>query len=789
MADKLPSKEIQDDLKYVVEYFEKEDIATRQQQIRQWKELKYYWNGFTNIWWSEVAHDFRTWSYQNIGNDTNNDSAYYDKRVNVFRAYLESIIAALSVNIPSVRCQPDDPDNPLDISTAKAGDIISQQVYKHNDVILLWLHALYIYCTEGMIAAYNYPKEDYEYGSYEVNEYEDAIEENYICPNCGVNIPDEQFTNQLRDQFQPDDSSIELDDVIINQGQVICPQCAVALDPMLQKEPLTVTRLVGVTSKPKSRQCIECYGGLYVKVANYAIQQKDTPYLIFAYETNYVNVLERYPHLSEQIKGSGGNVSQQLSGLNDPYERWGRLPINNWGDYPKDTPTVRNCWLRPCAFNVLDKEKADRLKKLYPDGAKVVLANDLFAGVCNEALDDCWTLTYNPLSDYLHHEPLGNLLKSVQDITNDLVSLTLQTIEHGITQMFVDPAVVNLNAYKQSEVRPGDLFAAKPVSGKSVGDAFFQAKTATLSGEVLPFGEKIQELGQTVSGAQPQIFGGAAPNSSKTAAQYSMARAQALQRLQTPWKMLTVWWKNIFGKVIPAYIQDIQSDERFVTKDKLGNYVNVFVRKAQLAGKIGEIELEASENVPLTWSQRKDVLMQLMQAGNPMVMEALADPENLPLLKEAIGLYDFQLPGEDDRQKQYEEIRLLVESEPITIPGGIGPDGMPTEQQLPSIEVDPLLDNHQLEADICRRWLISDAGRITKIENPPGYHNVLLHMQAHMMIIQQQMMQSQQQGNAAPGNENEGNKNPQQTNSNDSGNNNQQQKPVAQQVKQNVGTF
>jgi len=786
MADKLPSEEVQRLLKRCVDHFDREDFSVRQRMIRQLKELKYYWNGFTNIWWDSVAHDFRTWTREE--SNTNSDEDYYDKRVNVYRAYLEAIIAALSVNIPAIRCAPDNPDNPNDISTAKAGNVIAELVYKHNDVILLWLHALYIYCTEGMVAAYNYTKEDFAYGSYETDEEKQVTEEAYVCPTCGERMIDEEFTDQLQDRFAPDESDVPLDDITINEGVPICPVCASQLDPEMQKQPLIVTRVVGVTKHPKTRQCIECYGGLYIKIANYAMQQKDTPYLIWAYETNFVNVIERYPHLKDKIRGSG--PSQNIVGTGDPYERWGRLPVNYAGEFPMDTPTVRNTWLRPCAFNILEPDNTAKLKKLYPDGAKVVLVNEEFGAACNESLDDCWTLTYNPLADHLNHDALGMQLRGVQDITNDLVSLVLQTIEHGIPQTFVDTQVVNLNQYKQSQVRPGDIYGAKPASGQKVGDAFFQVSTATLSQEVLPFGEKIQEFAQLVSGALPQIFGGAAPNSSKTAAQYSMARAQALQRLQTPWKMLTVWWKNIFGKVIPAYIEDLQADERIVTKDKMGNYVNTFLRKSQLIGKIGEIELEASENVPLTWSQKKDVIMQLLQAGNPIVMEALADPENLPLLKEAIGLTDFQLPGEDERQAEYDEIQQLINSEPMQTGVQVDPmTGMMTPPQtLPSVPIDPILDNHPLRAEIDRRWLISEAGRVAKIENPAGYQNVLLHFQQHTQIIQMQQMQqqAQQQANAAPDDEQGKEKG---GDTNESGNPNQQQKPAAQQVKQNVGTF
>src|SRR3990167_4764797 len=137
-------------LKQVCDHFDQEDRAVRERQIRTWKKLKYYWNGFQRVWWSEVAHDWRI--------------AAFDKPINIFRAYLESIIAALSVTVPPIKCFPDDAENNLDLETAKAGDRIAKLVFKHNDAPLLWVHALFIFCTEGMIAAYNYAKEDKSYG-------------------------------------------------------------------------------------------------------------------------------------------------------------------------------------------------------------------------------------------------------------------------------------------------------------------------------------------------------------------------------------------------------------------------------------------------------------------------------------------------------------------------------------------------------------------------------------------------------------------------------------------------
>lgn len=715
----LPDEKIQHLLKTVANHFDQEDRSARERQLRSWRRLKLLWEGFTRVWYDSVAHDWRVYDEESI-TDSNFDQSYYDKPINVFRAYLESIIAALSITVPGIKCYPEDADNPLDLSTAKAGDRISQLIYRHNDVAMLWLHALYILCTEGMVACYTYPKEDESYGTYKEDKYEDVTVANFICPSCG-----EKYEENLG----------------------ICPECDTELP--VEPELSVISNLVSSDFKAKTRVCLECYGGLYIKVPNYAMRQADVPYLIFSYETHYTNAIERYDHLRDKLTGNS-KIGPASGGMYDPFEQWARLSPQYKGEYPVNNVTVRNTWLRPSSFNVLDADDAKLLKDKYPMGVKVVLIGDEFAEACPQCLDECWTIMYNPLSDYIHQQPLGSLLVNVQDITNDIISLTLQTMEHGISQTFADPSVLNFDQYRQTEAAPGSIYPAMAKSGKSVSEGFFETRTATLSAEVLPFFNQIQSMGQVVSGAQPSLFGGMLEGS-RTASEYSMSRAQALQRLQNVWKMLTTWWKEVFGKAIPMYISEIADDEKSVEMDSQGNFINVFVRKAELEGKIGRVELEANENLPITWSQRKDIYMQLLESQNPQVLEALASPENIKNLSEAIGLDDFVVPGEDDRQKQYEEIRKLINSEPISQP--VPEDQMlmaiesgmpmPPDIEVSSVEIDPDLDNHDIEAEICRTYLVSEAGRLLKIENPVGYKNVLLHMKAHMEMIRQAMAAQQ----------------------------------------------
>lgn len=739
------SYELDDDivqaLKHIVDEFEIDERPVREKQIRQWKKLWYYFESFTRIWWDDVAHDWRIFD-DGYGYESNG-AGWYDKPMNVYRAYLESIIAALSSTVPPIKALPDDADNTLDVLTAKGATKIAELIYKHNDATLLWPKALWTYCTQGMIAAYTYTDSDEKYGTVNVPDYEDEEVEMgvHYCTNCGANLTnlDTEAAFKLAideaNEFDPGNDDRELHYLLRNnENKVICPSCAAEIDPELRQEKFIVPRLVGNKSQPKSRQCIEILGGLYVKVPNWARCQKEIPYLGYSYETGTGNIYQQWPHLRGKLQGNNETIDG-FSG-SELYERWGRLSPQYYGQYPRKTPTVRHWWLRTAAFEeVLDDEIRKKLFKKFPDGCCITWVNDNFAEAYNENLDDHWTITKNPLSAYVHFDPIGQLLVSVQDITQDLISLTLQTIEHGVPQVFADPSVLNFDEYRNTEVLPGGIYPARPKSGKQLSDGFYMVSTATLSQQVQPFGDQIQSLGQFVSGAMPAIWGGEqAGGTSRTAAQASMSRNQSLQRLQTTWKMISIFWKEIFAKTIPAYIKEMKDDEKIV-KQQHGSFINEWIRKADLEGNIGEIEVEVSDQLPATFGQVRDQLMSLIELNNPQILEILGMPDNLDTVQNyVLGGTGLKAPGETDREKQYEEIQMLLKSGPI--PGAINPQtGQPEEQ--PSVMPEFEVDNHQVEGDICRSWLVSEAGRNAKIDNPDGYKNVLLHLKVHIQMLQQ----------------------------------------------------
>ena len=46
-------------LKQLVDHFDDEDRAVRDRQIRTWRRLKLLWENIQNVYYSEVAHDWR----------------------------------------------------------------------------------------------------------------------------------------------------------------------------------------------------------------------------------------------------------------------------------------------------------------------------------------------------------------------------------------------------------------------------------------------------------------------------------------------------------------------------------------------------------------------------------------------------------------------------------------------------------------------------------------------------------------------------------------------------------
>lgn len=744
MQDEIPQEEeeqfpeeLSNALLNILRKYDVEDRSARNWQVRLWKKLENYFKSFQTIFWDDVAHDYRSplfvsdWSQLTPNPNIDIDPGIYPRIVNIYRAYMESIIAALSSGIPYVRFYPEDADNGSDLETAKAYSKISQLIEQQNKSEFLFMHALFILCNQSFVACYNYAHESEEYGTTTKKIFgkRDFIQVDKVCPNCGMELSSEE---QIKEEYLPE-QEFEPEE---------CPQCGEVTAPVaIPGQESTQTVQTGEQEVGKTRVLLEVYGPLNVKVPTWVRRQKDTPYLSLETEIDISLAKALYPKIADKI-----TTTNSL----DTYDRWGRQSLEFAGNTESQQITLRRSWIRNWAFEKCEDEATrDQLKQLYPNGCYVVFCNDIYAESYEEKLDDHWTITETPLSSKIHAEPLGFSLMYIQEMVNDLINITMQTCQFGIAEMFADPEVVNFEVYGESENAPGTLFPAIPKRGSSsLQESFFQSKPATLSREIEPFKETLMQAGQLVSGALPSIFGGINPGGSKTLGEYEQSRTQAMQRLSLTWKMLVLWWTKIQEKAVTEHVGHMLEDEKIVQKQGEG-FVNSWIRKSELTGSVGRAVSESSDQLPISWQQKNGLFFQLVGLNNEMINSALFTPENAELLASIIGMSELKIPGAEDRIKQLLEIAELIKAQPTQDPMMDQMTGQPvidpaTGQpvlgpQQSTIPIEPNVDNHEVHIQVSLAWLNGEAGRVTKETNPGGYQNVVAHLMEHNQFLMSQM--------------------------------------------------
>lgn len=770
-------------LSEIIDHLEKHDKYARDVQIKKWRKQMLYWDNVQYIWWSDMAFDWRTPDQvreEDPGNSL--DPALYAKIINIYRAYGEVIIAAMSTALPTVPFVPDNAENPDDISTAKAYTKIGMLIQKHNFAELLFMKALYILYNQGVVFGYNENRASGKYGVYEkpVISEVNVVTREYYCANCGYSLGSDEISanppgapptapvgglppfgeeemdpatnpsppNPEPTAMPPEAPQPSMPPAAHNAiGIQQCPQCGYENMPESDDYEELIDRIVGYENVPKSRECLEIYGPLNVKVSPWATKKEDLPYLMLETEEHYAKLQDIYPEIAERI--------QPLMDL-DSFDRSMRTNQMYKGDVATDLCTTRRVWLAPWSFNILGvgnrDDEIETLKEMYPNGVYAVVINkDLVVEGVPDKLTDHWTMTEHPLAESLHAESVGSSVIPIQDMTNEGWNLTLEGIEFGIPELYADPDVLDFDSYSRSEARPGQISPAKAPAGQNLSAGFFEAKTSSISQEIDKFLNRLERVGQFVSGALPTVFGGSISGGSGTAKEYEMSRAQALQRLQITWKIVKIWWAQMLSKSVRSFAINMMEDEKYVEK-RGSTYINVWIRKTHLTGKVGEVEPDVNESFPISWAQKRDMILNLFQSGNEDVMQVLRHPENAGLVAMIIGVPELYIPGDDDRNKQLIEIGELIQAEPIM--GAMGPDGMPGMPES-TVPIDPSLDNNEIEMMTCQAWLKSEIGLQYKKENPGAYANVLIHMQAHQMVVQQQQMQEQmmmaQQGQGPEG--------------------------------------
>lgn len=724
-TDKV-SETCQKALLHILEEIEKEDDYIRQRLLREAKQNELYWHQFQYLFWDERVQDYRIPTQDVIEQFSSREEIkfIYDYVVNIFKAHGLSIIAALSAEIPGVPFSPMNAESAEDKEAAQQAEELGKIIQRSNRAKLIFYHALFTLYTNHYVVAYNcFKRNKDKYGGViEIPKFEKKKSkgpDSYSCPGEDCDFESEEKLQE-------------------------CPHCGGPLD-YKEGEEIENLEKVGVDEVERGMEEITIKGTLNWKIPLYASNQDACGYAIEYCDAHYAWLRKNFPSINREKLTNRGAT--------DNFEKIARMPSTGgmYSDsYTQSLLTLKRVWLRPWMYDLLnDENEIKELNEKYPSGvyfAAVDCGSMEFAEGRPEMLDDHITITKGDLSRTIHGDPLGKPLIPLQDLENMVANLLTESLEHSVPSTFADPEILDFEVYSKQEVLPGMVYPSKTSltnPNRTMEDYFYTMKTSTLPKEGVDFDRIVESKAQFVVGAFPSIFGGPQTQGSKTLGEYQESRGYALQRLSIPYQLLFFWWADVIYKCVKDYIKNMVADEKHTIQITDKKFDTVELLKDSFAeGRFELLIPEAATDLPVSYSQKRTTLQQMVQLNSDILNEFLFSPENRAITLRYLGLEELTDLDGNETMKQLVEIEQLLKEEPI-----IGPDGM----EAPSVPVEMDIDDPEIHLRVIKSFAAGRSGRWHKKNNPNGYKNMLLHGKAHKMLMMQEMMMQQGPPPETPG--------------------------------------
>lgn len=752
-----PSEEKKEDFERlvtsIINSIDVQERPSREVLVRLWKYMELLWGGITSYYWNSQSAQWRPITYDDLkglSDTVEFDPSLLNKNVNLIRPYGESLVGVLTTTLPRTKYFPANADKVEDINTAKVSSIIEKRIVSDNFMKIKVIEILVKLFNGGFAAAYNYSHISPEYGVYKkpvevAKSYETT---SLQCSSCGMEISSdkkelkENTENIESGTDEPINEEQSLEEEVPEIEETTCPHCQELNAPLVNKEN-SLEYENEFKDVPKSRQLIKIYGPLHVKIPVKASCKEEVLWLILEEELHESQAKSMYPEYWDKIHG--GDAVADLS-----LDRYARAQYENMAETGINYVTMRKVWLRPSAYPMIgNKEEYETLLNEYSKGLVAVFAGSEYLFCEESIMDEHWTLSFNPLYNRVYGDPLGKALVPLQEVANEIYQLEVDTFKHSIPQLFADPAVVDFEAYAQSQARAGQLYPLKPGSpGRNIGESFFETRSATLPKEVADLDAKQDRLFQFISGILPPVFGGPSAGS-KTLGEYEQSKNQALQRLGIVWTIVNVMYSELMAKAVKAYRKGLLEDEFIVEAQGDGSFINTWIRKADANdGEVGKVEPEVGEEFPVSWSQKKANLLELLNLNQEMITSILFHPENIHELMTYLGMDELYVPGDEQRNLQLGEIaKVIAQSKDLmTQMKRLEEEGVPVDPAMivpPTVPINMMIDDHEIHSEVIKAFLSSITGQELNDNLPLAYAGISMHLQMHQEIIMQQQMEAE----------------------------------------------
>jgi hypothetical protein len=712
-AQPAPSKEqiigtLKDDLMNLVASDVRGDIDVEKvYQYAQAKKNVLYDKGRQYLVPQMVSGQIADWTP--LGNTKYSDQSTtrgrYDNVINRLRGDRKKFVAILGQRAPTVKCMPNRSDDEEAIRIARRADIEARRFYFDWEVDRQQRQlASNLWKISTTFGYQTYVADAEKYGTTDEPVYELKDQQgepgSFHCMQCGTDTPEPESTGT-------------------------CPQCGAELteDEYTPPQNDQVPTVTGSKSYPKGAVEFALATVFEVTTPFYVKSIEELPWLLYEYDEHTGRILKLYPQLREKLKDDGGFTSSGTTGGNAATQGTiardtAASPMSLQSTSRKNRTLYTRIWLHPLMYELVKSDQnRQMLVENFPTGAKLTIVLGEIVDIEEERIQDHWTHCKPDVSEYIYADPICADLIGIQDITNDMHNIAVETAERSIPWFLFDPQVLDPAQMRKHALLPGEGVPAKAGVGQQLQNSIWKAPVSELNTEVGRWTDALWETGREISGALPSVFGGAG-GPQKTAHQAELDRNQALMQWSLVWSEMRSFWAK-----------SIENGIRLFAKYGAAHGAADEGEGSQLASlaelETGEFHCETEEQMPIPWNQRRDFFMSLLDKG-PAVwgMLGLQHPNNLPQIQQVLGMDGWVLPNLDNRDKVYKVIGELLQSSPIHDPA--------TGKVDPSVPIDIFEDDHALSAQIVKEWCQSDPGRIAKDTKPDGYSNVVAWGMAHL---------------------------------------------------------
>jgi hypothetical protein len=674
--DELPDELIAE-LRTLIKKFGMEEMPNHRQELLRAREARFFWRGYQYPMYNS---DNGVWAVPESGgfpwlpsNDANKRFYYVH---NIYTPLGKTLISTLAGTTPPVRFNPIDPNAIEDVDAAKEAEKFRQIFYRNVDIGQVLRDVARYYYTDGRVVAWVKRETD-------------------------------------GDRFGYNDDGT-----------------------------------------PKTQEVVELFGVLETKVPISLRSQKEFPYLMVATEKHISDLKSRYPDKADKIK------DHTPSPGDDQFDRTCRLAVlqgtefaTNSGESFNHLVTEQVVWLRPSAFQMIrDEAKRDSLIARFGKGCRVTYAGQTFVEAVEENMDDVLCISLAMSGDGQAIPALGAFVISVQKRLNNLLNMVQEKYEKGQPTKFVDSKIVDPEAMTDQVASPEVYMPVKKPAGEPLQNFFYKEEEPQVAPDMV---RMIADLkgpdAQMLSGAQPSLFGGSMINA-KAAAIYSQARDQAIGALSLTYAPLKKLLARINELAAMSAEQRQETRANGLIPTSRGTFQTLSVDLDKLRSGRYHCEPEIDETLPDTPSAQRQTFMQMVQFMPNVMGQLMQHPDNQYFLQQVSGLKGFIVPGADQRNVQLREIEMLIrtEAEPpspeevkkvaqhqtlMQVAGHSTPQPTPEDMLRPSVEIDPIFDDHKVHFEECQRWMYSDEGQQARMFNPKGYDNVRLHAMEHFRAI------------------------------------------------------